>query len=218
MAMAVLSVALAQPLRGRIRRASARHLVGNILVALTFFGAALPNVRHFEYAPANFIWVSGAIIMGVMSLLRFPPRAAMMNSKAFASTLAVVGLPALFRPAPASTGIVASIAIGMEVSGLVLSQLARLYMGRSFGILPGNRGIVSKGPFRIVRHPIYAGWFLLTIGYFLAHPSWINFLIVSTTPALMLWRILLEEQLLLKDPEYREYVQRVRFRLIPGVI
>jgi protein-S-isoprenylcysteine O-methyltransferase Ste14 len=201
-----------------MRGASARHLVGNILVALTFFGAALPNVRHFEYAPANFIWVTGAIIMGVMSLVRFPPRAAMMNSKAFASTIAVFVLPALLRPAPASVGIVASIAIGMEVSGLVLSQVARIYMGRSFGILPGNRGIVSKGPFRIVRHPIYAGWFLLTIGYLLAHPSWINFLIVSTAPALMLWRILLEEQLLVEDPEYREYVQRVRFRLIPGLI
>ena len=187
-------------------------------MALTFFGAALPNVRHFEYAPANFIWVTGAIIMGVMSLVRFPPRAAMMNSKAFASTVAVVVLPALLRPAPASVGIVASIGIGLEVCGLVLSQVARIYMGRSFGILPGNRGIVSKGPFRIVRHPIYAGWFLLTIGYFLAYPSWINFLIVSTAPALMLWRILLEEQLLLEDPEYREYVQHVRFRLIPGVI
>jgi protein-S-isoprenylcysteine O-methyltransferase Ste14 len=218
MAMAVPSVALAQPLRRPMRGASARHLVGNILVALTFFGAALPNVRHFEYAPANFIWVTGAIIMGVMSLVRFPPRAAMMNSKAFASTIAVFVLPALLRPAPASVGIVASIAIGMEVSGLVLSQVARIYMGRSFGILPGNRGIVSKGPFRIVRHPIYAGWFLLTIGYLLAHPSWINFLIVSTAPALMLWRILLEEQLLVEDPEYREYVQRVRFRLIPGLI
>jgi hypothetical protein len=34
----------------------------------------------------------------------------------------------------------------------------------------------------------------------------------------MLWRILLEEQLLLEDHEYREYVQRGRFRLIPGVI
>ena len=71
-------------------------------------------------------------------------------------------------------------------------------MGRSFGILPGNREIVSKRPFRIERHPISAGWFLLTIGYFLAYPSWITSLIVSTAPELMLWRIFLEEQLLLR--------------------
>ena len=187
-------------------------------MAVTFFGAVLPKARHFEYGPANFIWVTGAIIMGVMSLVRFPPRAAMMNSKAFASTVATFVLPALVRPAPASVGILASIAIGMEVCGLVLSQVARIYMGRSFGILPGNRGIVTKGPFRIVRHPVYTGWFLLSIGYCLAYPSWINFLLVSTASPFMLWRILLEEQLLLEDPEYREYVQRVRFRLIPGVI
>src|ERR1022692_4567043 len=165
------SVARTQPLRGRLLGASGRHLVGNILVEVTFFGAVLPKVRHFEYGPANFIWVTGAIIMGLMSLVRFPPRVAMMNSKAFTSTVAAFVLPALVRPAPPSLGVVASIAIGMEVCGLVLSQVARIYMGRSFGILPGNRGIVTKGPFRIVRHPIYAGWFLLTAGYLLSYQS-----------------------------------------------
>ena len=217
MATAVSSVARAQPLRGRISGASARHVAGNILVALTFFGAALPKARHFEYGPANFIWVTGAIIMGLMSLVRFPPCAAMMNGKAFASTVGALVLPALVRPAPPSVGLVASIAIGMEVCGVVLSQVARIYMGRSFGILPGNRGIVTRGPFRIVRHPIYVGWFLLTIGYFLAYPSWINFLIVSAASPFMIWRIVLEEQLLLQYPDYREYAQRVRFWLMPGV-
>jgi len=156
--------------------------------------------------------------MGLISLFRFPPRAAMMNSKAFVTTLVVFLLPAVVRPASASVGIVASIAIGMEVCGLLLSEVARIYMGRSFGILPGNRGIVTKGPFRIVRHPVYAGWFLLAIGYFLAYPRWINVLIVSIASLFMIWRILLEEQLLLDDPEYREYAERVRFRLIPGLI
>lgn len=185
-------------------------------MALTFFGAALPKARHFEYGPANFIWVTGAIAMGLMSLVRFPPRAAMMNVNAFVANAAAMILPALVRPAPPSMGLIASIAIAMELAGVVLSQVARIYMGRSFGILPGNRGIVTKGPFRFARHPIYVGWFLLTMGYFLAYPSWINFLIVSAASPFMIWRIFLEEQLLLEDSEYREYAQRVRFRLMPG--
>ncbi len=98
---------------------------------------------------------------------------------------------------------------------MALSQVARVYMGRSFGILPGNRGIVSKGPFRIVRHPIYLGWVLLTLGYLLAYPSWINFAIVLATFPFMMWRIVLEEELLSEDPEYRDYLARVHFRMLP---
>lgn len=217
MATAIASATQAQALRRPVWTVTARHMVGNVLVALTFFGAALPSARHFENGPANIIWVAGAIIMGVMSLVRFPPRAVMMNSPAFASTIAATVLPTLVRPALPSMGLVASIAIGLEICGVALSQVARIYMGRSFGILPGDRGIVTKGPFRIVRHPIYVGWFLLTVGYSLAYPSWINFLVAAAAAPFMIWRIFLEEELLLEDPEYREYVRRVRFRLIPGV-
>ena len=187
-------------------------------MALTFFAAVLPNAYSFEYGPGKFVWVAGAVVMGVISLVRFPPRAVNMTGKAFLSTAAALVFPVLVRPTPVSAGIAASIAPVIVVCGLMLSLVARLYMGRSFGILPGNRGIVTGGPFRVVRHPIYSGWLLLATGYLLSHWSWINFLIVSTALPFMLWRILLEEQLLLDDPEYREYVQGVHFRLIPGVI
>jgi protein-S-isoprenylcysteine O-methyltransferase Ste14 len=217
MGTAVTSVARAQRLEVPIGGAAARHAIGNILVALTFFGSMLPTAQHFGSGPANFIWLSGALIMGVMSLVRFPPRAALMSSKAIVVNAVALVLPALVRPAPASVGLIASIAIGTGLCGVVLSQVGRIYMGRSFGILPGNRGIVIKGPFRIVRHPIYAGWFLLTLGFFLAYPSWINFLIVAGASPFMIWRIFLEEQLLLDDPEYRKYAQRVRSRLIPCI-
>jgi protein-S-isoprenylcysteine O-methyltransferase Ste14 len=90
-------------------------------------------------------------------------------------------------------------------------------MGRSFGILPGNRGIVSKGPFRLVRHPIYAGWFLLTVGYLASYPSWTSCLITLATIHFMMWRIQLEEDLLNDDPDYRRYCGMVPFRLLPGL-
>jgi len=102
--------------------------------------------------------------------------------------------------------------------GVVLSQLARLYMGRSFGLLPANRGIVSEGPFRLVRHPVYLGWLLLTAGFAVANPSMRNFLCLAATPIFIGWRIMLEERLLSKDSLYREYCRRVRHRLIPGII
>ena len=39
---------------------------------------------------------------------------------------------------------------------------------------------------------------------------------IATLP-FMMWRISLEEELLVDDPEYRDYEERVSFRLIPGV-
>ena len=198
-----------------VRAAWLRHGIGNLLVAATFFAAALPGAQRFEYAPANMVWIGGSLLMGALSLVRFAPRAAMMDARAFTSNIGVMVLPCLLRPTVASLGVLASLAIVMEVVGVAFSQLARIYMGRSFGILPGNRGIVSTGPFRVVRHPIYVGWALLTLGYVLAYPSWLNFAILLATSPFMIWRIGLEEELLSEDPEYREYLTRVRFRMLP---
>jgi protein-S-isoprenylcysteine O-methyltransferase Ste14 len=193
-----------------------RHAGGNILMAAAFFISAVPNARHLDRG-ANLVWVVGAVMMGAMSIVRIAPRAVMMNARAFVSTAAVLLLPCLVRPVLPSIGMMAWTGIALEIFGVGLSQVARIYMGRSFGILPGNRGIVSKGPFKFVRHPIYTGWFLLTAGYLFSYPSRANLLIMILTVPFMIWRISLEEELLVADPEYCDYEKRVSFRLIPGV-
>jgi protein-S-isoprenylcysteine O-methyltransferase Ste14 len=205
-----------QPRPPQITAAGLRHAAGNIAMAAMFFITALPNARHLDRG-ANLVWVVGAVMMGAMSIVRIAPRAVMMDARAFASTLAVLLLPCMVRPVLPSIGMMAWIGIALEILGVGLSQVARIYMGRSFGILPGNRGIVSKGPFKFVRHPIYVGWLLLTAGYLLSYPSWPNCFIMIATLPFMMWRISLEEELLVNDAEYREYEGRVTFRLIPGV-
>jgi protein-S-isoprenylcysteine O-methyltransferase Ste14 len=195
-----------------------RHLLGNLLVAGSFLIAAIPNATHFFRGPADAIWTIGAVLMAAMSLVRIAPKAARIDLRAFLSTIfPVFLLPCLLRADGASSGLLAWTGVGLELSGVVLSQVARVYMGRSFGILPGNRGIVSKGPFALMRHPIYAGWFLLTVGYLASYPSWMNCLIALVTLPFMMWRIRLEEDLLGADPEYRKYCRMVPFRLLPGL-
>ena len=195
-----------------------RHALGNVLVATSFVVAAVPNARNFFHGPADAIWTIGAVLMAAMSLVRIAPKAARLDLRAFLSTIFPVFLmPCLLRAEGASNGLLAWSGVGLELFGVALSQLSRVYMGRSFGVLPGNRGIVSKGPFRLVRHPIYAGWFLLTVGYLASYPSWMNCLITLTTLPFMLWRIQLEEGLLEADSDYRKYCRLVPFRLIPGI-
>jgi hypothetical protein len=65
----------------------------------------------------------------------------------------------------------------------------------------------------LIRHPIYAGWLLLSLGFALAYPSWRNFAIVIATVAATLWRVRVEEALLAEDPEFVPIVPRA---LPPG--
>jgi len=195
-----------------------RHALGNVLVAASFVIPVVPNARHFFRGPADAIWTVGAVLMAAMSLVRIAPKAARVDLRAFLSTIfPVFLLPCLLRAEGGSSGLLAWSGVGLELFGVALSQVSRVYMGRSFGILPGNRGIVSKGPFRLVRHPIYAGWFLLTVGYLASYPSWMNCLITLAAIPFMMWRIQLEEDLLLADSDYRKYRRLVPFRLLPGV-
>jgi len=78
--------------------------------------------------------------------------------------------------------------------------------------------VCDSGPYRIVRHPGYAGNILALPGIALALGSvWI---IVPAIAALIITviRTALEDKTLQEElPGYRDYVRRVRYRLIPGV-
>lgn len=105
---------------------------------------------------------------------------------------------------------------------LVLSMVwhfsAKLILGRSFGLLPAQRGLVTAGPYRLIRHPIYFGYLIGHIGMLLVNFSVQNALVISLLYVAQIIRIQREESILVKnDSGYAEYQQRVRWRLIPFV-
>lgn len=83
-----------------------------------------------------------------------------------------------------------------------------------------NRGIVSKGPYKFIRHPAYASknlsWWIMGI------PFIIEFGFIAVF-SLVLWsfiyyvRALTEERHLLQDPDYVEYCKKVRYMFLPGI-
>lgn len=78
--------------------------------------------------------------------------------------------------------------------------------------------VVSTGPYRFVRHPMYAGTLLFFVGTPLLLGSWIGLCFVPVFAAVLAARAVLEERTLAKGlPGYTEYAARVRFRLIPYV-
>ncbi len=110
-----------------------------------------------------------------------------------------------------------AVGISMMLVGITVQVSSKFFLGRSFGVVAANRGVAVSGPYRIVRHPIYAGYTVTHIGFLLVAPCWQNLLVYSIALALQIVRINKEERVLSKDPAYRELMQTTRYRLLPGV-
>src|ERR1700716_2340608 len=144
---------IAHPL---VTGAGLRNAASNCILGISFFIAMIPAARALSWSLfglANIVWLSGAAIMGMMSFVRTPPRSTMVNASTIGATAGMLFLPTLMRPVGTSSGGLALCGIALELFGIGLTQVARVYMGRSFGILPANRGVVSTGPFSSIRDP-----------------------------------------------------------------
>ena len=93
----------------------------------------------------------------------------------------------------------------------------KVALGRSFGLMPANRGIVSSGIYRVVRHPIYAGYLVTHAAFLAAHPAPLNLLLLVVSDVCLLVRAAFEERTLTLDPAYRSYMGEVRWRVVPGL-
>lgn len=107
--------------------------------------------------------------------------------------------------------------VALMLAGFLLQLAAKLTLRRSFGVVAANRGVKASGPYRLIRHPMYAGYALTHVGFLLAGPTWWNFAIYGGTLAIQIRRILAEERVLNQDPAYRALAAKVRHRLLPFV-
>ena len=114
--------------------------------------------------------------------------------------------------------VIAGVAIFL-LSYLLYAEVLRenTYLSRTIEVQEGQK-VIDTGLYSIVRHPMYA----VTIFLFLAMPlilgSWPAFVVFLIYPAIMVKRIRNEEQVLEKGlPGYREYKQRVRYRILPFI-
>ena len=105
----------------------------------------------------------------------------------------------------------------VQVAGVVLLLGASVSLGRSFGLLPANRGIRTGGLYRFVRHPFYSSYLVIQAGYIASHPTGRNVAVLLVGLAFQVLRIRYEERLLLGDRQYQRYAATVRWHLIPGL-
>jgi len=98
---------------------------------------------------------------------------------------------------------------------LMIAAASIVVLRRSFAVLPSVRDIVTRGPYRWVRHPLYLGEAIFVLGVMLLAFNLASLLLYLGFLALMLARIRIEERKLFAQEEYRSYARSVRYRMLP---
>jgi protein-S-isoprenylcysteine O-methyltransferase Ste14 len=161
----------------------------------------------------------GETAVVIFVLLRRPTQAISLRLGDWLLAIIATFTPLLIMPVdtPAALQALIPLGVGLVVVGNAVQVAAKLFLRRSFGIAPANRGIKTGGMYKIVRHPMYAGYLLIHIGILVLMPTVHNFIIYSISWSAQIPRLLAEERLLSEDPAYRGLLAKIRWRLIPGV-
>jgi protein-S-isoprenylcysteine O-methyltransferase Ste14 len=102
-----------------------------------------------------------------------------------------------------------------QLLGMSISLTALFSLNKSFGLVAANRGIKTRGMYCMVRHPIYAGYFLSFGAYLIQNLTIANAAIYGLFVILELLRVVAEERLLSQDPDYAGYARKTRWRVLP---
>jgi protein-S-isoprenylcysteine O-methyltransferase Ste14 len=214
--MATAQTAL--PLRRQLIRALIK--LENTLPALVWFFLVVFQLAKVYEDP----WVSTIgllLINGVAMVLFMTRRDASRVGNFWEGVLAVSGtfvvtlLLIVSNDDETTLGPAASpLATLVQCIGIAGWAASLVALGRSLGIAPADRGLVRHGPYRFIRHPLYAFEGLFFLGWLINVHTISAAIIIAVWAALQVARIVREERIL---RGYHDYRQKVRWRLIPFV-
>jgi protein-S-isoprenylcysteine O-methyltransferase Ste14 len=183
------------------------------LLSINLFGEFL-RTGHVT----GLLLLVGESLVVVLTIVR--RRAIAVDRSAAAAIMTSVSLvgPALMRATSAPASLLSDhVTATLSAIGLLLVVVGKMTLGRSFGVVPANRGVVVRGPYMLVRHPIYTGYLIAHAAFLLAYPAPWNLSILLVADTALVLRALMEERVLSADASYRQYCQRVGWHLVPGV-
>lgn len=175
---------------------------------------------HFylvTHRPIGMVFAVQQSLVAVVYLVRRPARRVTRRLDDWCLAFLGTFLGVLLRPDGVHPhwGVWAGTAL--QLVGAAVAVACIVTLGRSFGFAAGDRGVVTRGPYTVVRHPMYAAYVLLEWGYLLQSLSLRNAAIVVAGTLCNVGRALAEERLLAANRDYVAYRRRVRRRIVPGL-
>ena len=199
---------------------STRQRFFDVALGVSLLGWAAAGVWTGDVAartaPARLTILVLNVVVGLLLILRAPARRHGSAWAILASLPSLVAAGAALKLAPA-LGSWPWLSSVLFVVGGCIAVASFLTLSRSFAILPSLRGVVTRGPYGIVRHPAYLGEVAMVAACGLARGGAASVLLPLLAVALVVPRILAEERVLSTSARYREYTERVRRRLLPSV-
>jgi protein-S-isoprenylcysteine O-methyltransferase Ste14 len=203
----------------KLTREATTDLLSRVMISVLFtllciniFG----NFMRTGHVTGLLMLASEALVV-VLTVVRRP---ALLIDRSVAArvvtTLALVG-PPLLRASDVVPLLPDALTAGVSALGVALVVLGKIALGRSFGLVPANRGVVVRGPYTFVRHPIYTGYLITHVAFLMASPTPWNFAVLFFSDSALIVRAMMEERVLRNDVEYQGYCRRVGWHLVPGV-
>jgi protein-S-isoprenylcysteine O-methyltransferase Ste14 len=122
-----------------------------------------------------------------------------------------------WSPVPASISLVGDVLVGIGLAISMLVVIQNSYAAVNITVESGQT-LVSSGLYGLVRHPMYTGNIIMMVGVPLALGSYWGLILIIPGMLVLVLRIRDEEKLLTHELSgYREYTQKVRYRLLPYV-
>jgi protein-S-isoprenylcysteine O-methyltransferase Ste14 len=203
----------------RLAAPKLRHLGSSLVGASFWLLFAYANIRGS--LESHRVLGAGVAILGlwaaVLFLVRRQPERVSRSLPVW--VVAYVGTfgASLLRPGGSNEGWSDTLGLVVQGLGVCLGAVGYLALGRSFGLVPAHRGLVTSGIYRVVRHPLYASYIVVELGYLIQSPRLWNAGVLVIAWTCQGLRLLSEERLLSGDPAYRSYRERTRWRVIPGL-
>lgn len=180
-------------------------------------GGSPATIAHFV---ARLLTIAFYALMVAAFLRRFAARATTPSRSAEAVALFATYLPFSIGLLPAGTPSLPVLAAANTflIVGLGFSLWSLRSLGRSFSIIAQARAVVRRGPYRVVRHPLYTGELTAALGFVLLNPGWATIAVWFLLCGLQAYRAHHEEAILLATlPDYAQY-QRETPQLLPIAI
>ena len=157
------------------------NLVGALIAAL-FAQASLRFYLHTHRLIGG-LFVIEQTCFAVMFLLRGPAEAVSRRPRSWLLAFGGTFGGLLLRPGGTHPPWGAQTGFIFQLAGLLIAIASLLALGRSFGFVAADRGLKTRGPYAVVRHPIYASYLLIQSGYVLQSQSLRNALVLAFATA-----------------------------------